>query len=203
MTDARPGDGTSTGTGGSRDGGDASPSDSGGEPAVCPPGGGPVASDSGPDDHCIDPDGGQIIQIANTCPGASDAEVPDDAAPEELPGPHPGSEADDDDCKYHVRFTVSCVTRNQDVTFVVTPTIRGSNAALTGAATSAEVFLNDTHPAPNSGQHTTENNGVYTVGPVRFDASGLWTVRFHFFEMCADTEETSKHGHAAFLVNVP
>jgi len=202
--DARVADGT--GAGGSREAGDgAAPADvEAGEPFVCPAGGGPVASDSGPDDHCIDEDGGQIIQVADVCPmGPGDAEVADDAAMEELPGPRPGNVSDDDDCKYHVTFTNTCVARNLNVTFTVTATVRGSNAPLTGAATSAEVFLNDTHPAPNSGQRTTENNGVYTIGPIRFDASGLWTVRFHFYEMCDDTVENSKHGHAAFLINVP
>jgi len=45
--------------------------------------------------------------------------------------------------------------------------------------------------------------GVYSVGPVRFDQAGRWTVRFHFFETCLDAREDSPHGHAAFYVDVP
>jgi hypothetical protein len=37
---------------------------------------------------------------------------------------------------------------------------------------------------------------------VRFDASGKWTVRFHFSADCADAVD-SPHGHVAFFVNVP
>ena len=45
--------------------------------------------------------------------------------------------------------------------------------------------------------------GVYKVGPIKFDAAGIWTVRFHFFEECGDAREDSPHGHAAFYVKVP
>jgi hypothetical protein len=65
------------------------------------------------------------------------------------------------------------------------------------------VFLNDTHPAPNTDQKSTEGpDGTYRVGPIRFDGKGQWTVRFHFHEDCDDSE-TSPHGHAAFFVSVP
>jgi hypothetical protein len=134
--------------------------------------------------------------------GATDASVLDDAGMVELPGGRPGDEADDDDCKYHVKFTNTCVAQNLDVTFTVTATVRGTNAPLTGAATRPEVFLGASHVSP-SHPTTTENNGVYTIGPIRFDRPGIWTVRFHFFEDCDDTVEDSKHGHVAFLINVP
>ena len=66
-----------------------------------------------------------------------------------------------------------------------------------------DVLLNASHPVNTSAATTTElSPGVYKVGPIKFDAAGKWTVRFHFFEGCTDTE-TSPHGHAAFLVNVP
>jgi hypothetical protein len=67
------------------------------------------------------------------------------------------------------------------------------------------VYLSDTHVAPTTDQKFLETAmpGVYTVGPVRFDASGMWTVRFHFFETCTDFAEDSPHGHAAFYLNVP
>jgi hypothetical protein len=45
--------------------------------------------------------------------------------------------------------------------------------------------------------------GTYVTSPVTFDAPGEWTIRFHFFEQCADVLPSSPHGHAAFFVNVP
>jgi hypothetical protein len=112
---------------------------------------------------------------------------------------------DDDDCKYHVTYTVSTVCENKDVFFTVTATKKAdNNAPLTGAMTVAEVFLSDTHPAPNSNQTVVESPpGTYKVGPIHFDAPGMWTVRFHFYETCSDVPEDSPHGHAAFFVNAP
>jgi len=113
------------------------------------------------------------------------------------------AEGDDDDCKYHVKFTASDIAQNKDVTFTVVATNKTDGKPTTGAQTLAEVFLSDTHPAPNSGQKVTESpSGTYTVGPVRFDAPGKWTVRFHFFDAC-DDGETSPHAHIAFFVEVP
>jgi hypothetical protein len=78
------------------------------------------------------------------------------------------------------------------------------SSGVTGAGLDAEVFLTDKHPAPNSMQATMESGGgSYTIGPVVFDESGTWTVRFHIFENCFDTLPTSPHGHAAFFVDVP
>ena len=114
------------------------------------------------------------------------------------------SEADDDDCKYHVKFTVTPVRRNENVTFTVTATTLADGQPATGANVDAEVFLNDTHPAPNSGQATTEKpGGVYDVGPIKFDSAGRWTVRFHLHEDCQDSTEDSPHGHVAFYIDVP
>jgi 5-hydroxyisourate hydrolase-like protein (transthyretin family) len=96
------------------------------------------------------------------------------------------------------------VQQNNDATFTVTATQKAAGTPATGANVDLEVFLNDTHPAPNSGQHTTENgNGTYTIGPVRFDAAGQWTIRFHLHEECADEAPDSPHGHAAFYLHVP
>ena len=54
--------------------------------------------------------------------------------------------------------------------------VKGVDALLVRSATKvdAEVFLSDSHPAPNSGAKTTEQSGtgIYAVGPIRFDASG-------------------------------
>jgi hypothetical protein len=123
-----------------------------------------------------------------------------------------GTEGDDDDCKYHVNYSVSPLCENNGTYFVVTANYLTRNgAALTGASTFAELCLSDTHPAPaidsrppSGSQQVVEGPpGTYTIGPVQFDAPGNWTVRFHFNEFCCDVADDSPHGHAAFHVTVP
>jgi hypothetical protein len=115
-----------------------------------------------------------------------------------------GSSGADDDCKYDVSWSASEIRRDVDVTFTVIAHARGLGTSVAGAAPRAEVYLNETHPAPNTEQASVEAPaGVYRVGPVRFDATGLWVVRFHLFEQCAETSPDSPHGHAAFYVDVP
>lgn len=118
------------------------------------------------------------------------------------------AEADDDDCKYHVKWTATPIAQGQDVTFTLVTATKSDGKPAVGAAPAgysmAEVFLNDTHPAPNTDQKAPESPvGTYAVGPVRFDAPGKWTVRFHLFENCTDLAPDSPHGHAAFYVQVP
>ena len=109
----------------------------------------------------------------------------------------------DDDCKYTVSYTVDPICENDGATFIVTAKYATDGTPVVGAKTRLEAFLSDTHPAPNSGAVTTETTpGTYTIGPVKFDAAGKWTVRYHFFEDCADADD-SPHGHAAFYINVP
>jgi hypothetical protein len=116
----------------------------------------------------------------------------------------PNASGDDDDCKYHLVWTASDVYQNTDVTFTVVATTKADSKPLVAGELDAEAFLNDTHPAPNSGQKVVETSpGKYTIGPVRFDAPGKWTVRFHIHEDCSDLSEDSPHGHVAFFVNVP
>lgn len=158
------------------------------------PAGGPV---SGPaDTHC----GSQSQQVVlSTC----NITVPDAGQPDYGPTRY-NSEADDDDCKYHVKYTVTPVRQNENVTFTVTANYKFDGTPATGVPIDAEVYLNVTHPAPNSGQATTEKGGgVYDVGPIKFDAAGQWTVRFHFHHDCQDTTEDSPHGHVAFFISVP
>jgi hypothetical protein len=115
------------------------------------------------------------------------------------------AEADDDDCKYHVKWSATPICTGGDVFFTVTIAIKATSQPLTGAPVTPEVFLSETHPAPSSHPTSTETStkGTYTVGPVRFDKSGQWTVRFHFNEQCTDVVPDSPHGHAAFFVSVP
>jgi hypothetical protein len=172
--------------------------------------GGPVTSPSGPDKHCIDSSAKPITQeTSEAACHPSDAaiamaEAAADGGVAEFPPTLYGSEGDDDDCKYHVKFTTSCVTEDRDVTFTVTTTRTTDKAPLTKAPPDLEVLLSDTHVAPGTKQVPKETApGVYTVAPIRFDAPGRWTVRFHFREECADLMGDSPHGHAAFYVDVP
>jgi hypothetical protein len=113
------------------------------------------------------------------------------------------SEGDDDECKYHVKWESTPVAQNTDVTFAIVVTNRNDSSPVAAAEPYAEIFLDETHPAPNSPSKTTETSpGHYTIGPVRFDKPGKWNVRFHFHADCVDGED-SPHGHIAFFVNVP
>ena len=116
-----------------------------------------------------------------------------------------GTQGDDDDCKYHVAWTSSAIRRNENVTFTVTATTKFDGSPVIAAQPEVEAFLSDTHPAPNTAQHSTSTSvpGQYAIGPLQFDDSGQWTVRFHFFGDCADVLPDSPHGHAAFWVRVP
>lgn len=135
----------------------------------------------------------------DTDAGEADAGAPAD----EYPATLFGSEGDDDDCKYHVKWQATAVAVGSEVTFTVVATNRNDSSPVAGAKPYAEIFLSDTHPAPNTAVKTTETSpGTYTIGPVKFDAAGKWTVRFHFNDECTDSEE-SPHGHVAFFVNVP
>lgn len=126
-----------------------------------------------------------------------------------------GSEGDDDDCKYHVSFTVDGeICDSGGFYFIVTASyLTQGGAPLTGAAPYAEVCWNqdDTHVPPNAdfpypagSQQVMENPpGTYKIGPIVLDEPGTWTVRFHFNEECYDVLPDSPHGHAAFFIDVP
>lgn len=117
---------------------------------------------------------------------------------------HFNAEGDDDDCKYHLKWTSSDVRRNAPVTFNVTLMRLADGMAATDADIGVEAFLSETHPTPSTTIATTESTGgKYQIGPVVFDQAGRWTVRFHYYEMCSDAPEDSPHGHVAFYVDVP
>lgn len=114
-----------------------------------------------------------------------------------------GTQGGDDDCKYDLSWSAA-IQRDADVTFTLSATARGTHSPLTGARPSAEVYLDDTHPAPNSAQSSSETApGSFVIGPLRFDRPGRWTVRFHLFEQCAGLAADSPHGRGAFYVDVP
>jgi hypothetical protein len=134
-------------------------------------------------------------------------------------------EANDDDCKYHVKWSSTPICEGDGsaaspgVRFAVTATYLVGGAALTGANTMAEVFVTTpgdqdsamycdnatTHPGPQPGlvplAEDTTHPGTYS-GLIQFDQPGAWTVRFHFHEECYDVP-SSPHGHAAFHITVP
>jgi hypothetical protein len=111
----------------------------------------------------------------------------------------------DDECKYQVSFTSTPIRKDANVTFTLTLTGLDPAGAVEDADIDVEAFLGDTHVAPNTNPTTkaTATPGVYTVGPVKFDRSGEWTIRFHFFEGCADEPADTPHGHVAFHIDVP
>jgi hypothetical protein len=164
------------------------------------------------DDHCsgVTP----IVVSAASCQASPDGgTAPDDGGTAGDGGEPPpailfNAEGDDDDCKYHLKFTTTAVKKNQNVTFKVTVTKLADGTPATAADVVIESFLadNDLHPIPNNGTTTTESpaaSGIYTVAPVKFDATGRWVVRFHLYESCFDLVPDSPHGHAAFFFDVP
>jgi hypothetical protein len=117
-----------------------------------------------------------------------------------------GTEADDDDCKYHVKWSSTDIVDNTNVTFTMVATTLTDGAPATGSFSYIEAFLNDKHPAPDTKPESSSKEapkGTYTIGPILFDEKGKWTVRFHLFEQCTDVSDESPHGHAAFYVDVP
>ncbi len=175
---------------------------------TCASPGGPAA---GPTDaHC-----GATVQLTSQASchvdagapvdsGVLDAAPTDAAAPSQFGVTLNNAEGDDDDCKYHVKWTATAVCQGKGgVTFTVTTTKKNDKSTAAAAKPYIEAFLSDTHPAASAGNATETSPGVYTIGPVVFDASGKWTVRFHFYGDCGDDPADSPHGHAAFFVQVP
>jgi hypothetical protein len=111
----------------------------------------------------------------------------------------------DDDCKYLLSWSSTPIGQGEDVTLTVAVVNMVDGTPATGAYTYAEVFLpSENHISPSTNPPVTEMQpGVYTIGPVLFDMSGTWTIRFHFYENCVDLLPDSPHGHAAYFVNVP
>ena len=176
--------------------------------------GGPGIVQGEADNHCMGMD--PIVVNQASChvtvtpdAGASsdDGGASDDGGMQVLPV-HFGSEADDDACKYHASFTTTPVAVNATVTFNVTVTHLAGGAPATNADVVLESYmLNDLfHVIPNNGTKTTETpagSGKYVMKPIRFDQSGRWVVRFHFYETCDDLVNDSPHGHVAFYYDVP
>jgi hypothetical protein len=137
--------------------------------------GGAVA---GPDDnHCVDPDGGLIIQPTTaagctdmTAPPASDAGDTGDGGSSPTGDPCPGdmnaygavmynTQGSDDDCKYDVAWQSTPICQGQPVYFTVVVTKRENGEPLLGVETGGsfvpanprpDVVLACDHPIPNT-----------------------------------------------------
>ncbi|MDP9151623.1 MAG: hypothetical protein M3O36_17010 [Myxococcota bacterium] len=192
-------------------------------PSTCASPGAPTA---GPKDgHCSLPDGGSSVQSTRQASCTPDVGAPagDDGGGCAYGNTMFGSESDDDDCKYHVKWTSTPICAGSPgvvVTAVVThKTADGSpGQPLTGANAEIEAFTTSpgdwdaatfcdtmsTHPSPSGGLVPLAENppGTYT-GSVVFDQPGQWTMRFHFFQQCTDVLPDSPHGHAAYHLAVP
>lgn len=201
--------GSSSGSGGSNGGGGSGGSSS----ASCSSPGGADTSMSA-NDHCKG-DGGMIAQATGKCTMGGEEDAGDeeaDAGPLSgvLGGDYGdtnyGTEAFDDDCKYKVSWKSTPICDNADVTFTMTATTTVDDKPVTGAKPYVEAFKvdgNSVHfPAATKQAPTEKSGGVYDIGPIKFNESGQWIIRFHLFEDCSDSED-SPHGHAAFYVKVP
>jgi hypothetical protein len=174
------------------------------------------------DSHCTAPDGGLIIQSIGTCNVTDPSLVPAStagcgvtfntsagadggaAAPSDYGATMYGSAGDDDDCKYYVSWTATPIQENADTFFTVTALRLADMTPATCAGVIPDVTLSINHGVPTPPNPSTEiAPGIYKVGPVKFDVKGTWTVRFHLFEECDDSQDDSPHGHAAFFVQVP
>jgi hypothetical protein len=141
----------------------------------------------------------------DTGAGAGDAGAPPDdgGATGDLGATLYNATGFDDDCKYAVSWTATPVTVNANVTFTVTVTRLSDGMPAHCAGVGAEPFIGNTPAIPTTGAAEIGASGTYNVGPIKFTQSGMWTVRFHFYEECSDSNDDSPHGHAAFYVNVP
>ena len=124
------------------------------------------------------------------------------------------TEADDDDCKYHVTWSSSDLCTGDggvDFEVQVAEKITGAAVSIPGGLL-LEVFVpkdaaatcddDGTHASPKAPPMTETTPGEYQ-GRIAFDRSGPWTVRFHVHEECLDEAETSPHGHVAFRIDLP
>jgi hypothetical protein len=204
-TGGKAGAGGMSSTGGKGGSGGSAGGGAGDTGATCT--GGPSTGTNDPA-HCKEADGGAITQAIGVCvPEGADAgqapAEPDGGAVSDYGETLYGTEADDDDCKYHAKYTVAPICESEGVTFVITLTKTTDGKPVTGAAPYVEATLNGLPAKKPLAQTITEKaGGIYEVGPVLFDKPGKWTTRFHFFETCSDSED-SPHGHVAFYMDIP
>jgi len=162
----------------------------------------------GPADvHCAGAGGTPIEMPIGICAAdAPDASASDGGAGS---GSHFGAtmyntEGDDDDCKYRVSWFSSPIQQNTPVMFTLTATRLADGQPARGANVGLTAFLTPTHPTPSPAINNGElPGGTYNIGPVIFDAPGMWTVRFVLYPTCSGMPADSPRAHAAFYVSVP
>jgi hypothetical protein len=119
----------------------------------------------------------------------------------------------DDDCKYFASWASTPIRLNEDVTLTVEAHDLTTTDPLEPLSdgeiplSRVEVYqpCKPTRRAPAQdyvAKFKETAPGTFSGGPLRFDQSGRWVVRFHFYEQCLDSE-SSPHGHIAFFVDVP
>lgn len=150
--------------------------------------------------------GGALLAAPTPDAGAGDAGAAD-AGPIDTSDYGPtmyGAAGNDDDCKYYLSWTATPITVGGDTYFTVTAIRLADMMPATCAGLRPDVSLSVAVGVPTPPHPSTEiAPGVYKVGPIKFSQAGVWTVRFHLFEECGDSQEDSPHGHAAFFVKVP
>jgi hypothetical protein len=146
---------------------------------------------------------------------APDAAIGDDESDDEGddgdPGygdPLPTLEGPDDQCKYSLHLTTTPLVVNQPVTFTLDGALLAGTTPMTNATPRVEASLDDPSlddtrvlalPDVKSDESAP---GHYTIGPVTFDAPGVWTVRFFFFESCTEDAPDSPASRVAFALTV-
>lgn len=177
------------------------------DPAVCN-GAPPVTGGGGAPPS----EGGGVSNGAGTA-GAPDCNLVHDAGYGDTLYNEAG---DDDDCKYHMSWTSTSIEKDKPFTLTVSASNKATGEPLTTLAAQVagkpalsriEPYMpcEPSHLAPNSDYEapvTQIGPGKFSVGPVVFDRSGRWIIRYHFYEECLNSN-TTPHGHIAFFVNVP
>jgi hypothetical protein len=155
------------------------------------------------DMHCVR-DGGVLARAPLYA--ACGIAAPDPASPapaSALIGAAGAFSLDDDLCEFHAVVVPSCAGSGTAVSFDVELATKSGEAVPPGAAPYAEAFLTPIHIAQDTGTGTEMAPGRYRIGPVSFDASGMWTVTLHVFGACSDNVPQSPHAHLTLLLQVP
>jgi hypothetical protein len=111
-----------------------------------------------------------------------------------------GASGDDDDCKYHLQWSITPTHVGQPATITVSITTLADGKPVTGDTPHVEYFDDTQDTETTSASETSP--GTYTIAPITFDKAEQWQIRFHIHEECADLLDDSPHGHAAFYLSV-
>ena len=168
----------------------------------------PLGVVEGPADmHCVRANGAPLTTPIGACAADSpDASRSDAGAgnSSRFGATMYNAAGDDDDCKYRVSWLSSPIQKDTNVMFTLTATRLADGQPARGANVGLTAFLTPSHPTPSPAINNGElPGGTYNIGPVIFDAPGMWTVRFSLYPTCSATPADSPQAHAAFYVAVP